>query len=415
MPHGRSPDSPIHTRFQPHRRLAVWLGVNLAAVTLCGQVEYPGALRAQPSAERTHQLFVGVDLFLPQGKELLPVINVAGNRTIVRTENGENETVGGVNGYRWKRIPRISRAPVTIENLENRTVYSPAKDPSRNQGAKQTNIMNQFADELHLAQTASANFESIAAGAMASAPLEDLSATEALINASRTDFDRTYDAAAQGQELATNHEYHERETRDLFEHGSKDALELTFEVSSPEVLAHAYAVLMIRVRNPDGNFSDATFHKFIGDVGPKPRKVFIMKPGFQPGFETVSANVHIFNNGKEIATNMSEKRLDITSAEARQYLLLDHVASHRNETIPAAPVWHLAPADLRATPGPSSLDVNLVVEIDETGTLLSVLDSGVIVPAHIHQIVRDLPFVPALDNGTAVESQLTLNLADYFR
>src|SRR5690606_11046771 len=115
--------------------------------------------------------------------------------------------------------------------------------------------------------------------------------------------------------------------------------------------------------------SDVTFHHPVGRLDLTPRKVRILQAGLPAGFELIDTDIYLFNRGEEIATNLSERRIDLTLEEVRQYLMLDHVANHRNETLPARPVWSIAPAGLWAAEDRATYDFNIAVDIDENGHL----------------------------------------------
>jgi hypothetical protein len=180
-------------------------------------------------------------------------------------------------------------------------------------------------------------------------------------------------------------------------------------------MADAYYVALMRLRDPDGKIHDVNFYKPIGALDSTPRKINHLQTGLPPDSEILEVKIHLFNRGKEVATNRSEKSFGLSAAEAHQYLLLDHTANNRGETLPARPVWELAPAALKSADSPGSFDFTVSVKVDAEGRVDFAKDANQIVPAHISAIVEQLTFLPALHEGQPVASTVAVNLADYFR
>ena len=82
--------------------------------------------------------------------------------------------------------------------------------------------------------------------------------------------------------------------------------------------------------------------------------------------------------------------------------------------MPAEPAWSLAPAELLASEQPNEFDFPLTVHVDAKGHVTRV-DESTIVPGQISQIVGDLMFFPATENGAAIASVAQINLRDFFR
>ncbi|WP_221031601.1 hypothetical protein [Actomonas aquatica] len=410
------------TTFPRQRRPALRIAVSAALVCLALTTSplvaqpKPRVVTSKASPEHTHQLFVGIDLFVPQGTEMLEVRNIVGETTLAKSAAGELNEIDRTTGYRWKLVPKVSDLSATVSDLEYETTYSPASDPQKKWMGRQTNMMNYQQDQLSQGTLMAANLSrGIAAlpsqGGQGGPSPEAVERMQAGVNSqirghldevARVDAITDPDFTAkeqQAQEILNPH----------------DSVRLQFRVSTPTPMAHAFCVALARIRHPNGEIEDINFYKPIGEVGPKPKKVNFLQTGLAPGFEILELKVHLFNNGKELATNLSEKRFQLTTDEARQYLLLDHTANHRGETVPASPVWELAPPELKALDRPGSLDRPLLVNINAKGDFTGFAGSGQLYgPEHEH-ILRQLVFLPALEDGQAVDSTATINLADYFR
>lgn len=373
-------------------------------------------ISSQPAPTRDYQLYVGADFYIARDNELIRISNMDGNRAVLAEENGTQTVASRTTGFRWTRVPKIGRGAANFSELKTERIYSPAADPNADWGGKQTNLMNYQQDQLTVQEQASAAFtqsvNSVRAQAAGMGP-ETSNQLELTISQVSPAVTSQFNNAVEGVNQATNNEFYQKRIRDDLESGDYDAISLQFNASTPEPVANAYVVAISRI-SVKGRLSDVTFHQSIGRLDSKPRRVYIMQTGLPPGYEVVRTDVYLFSNGKEIPTNLSEKRLGITYDEARQYLMLDRVASHRNETLPPEPVWSLAPKALLSAENPAAFDYNLLIDIDENGNLTAI-DSAGVVPDSIRQIAAAMEFLPALEEGTPVAGKLQFNLADYFR
>ena len=327
------------------------------------------------------------------------VKNILGRTSLLAAEDGQLTTVDRTTGFRFKLVPKVSDTAVEIDDLEWRTVYSPATDPNRKWIGRQTNIMNYQQDRLQ--EIDNPTFVGSAA------PI-GYAASEARVSEVMTE-SNTIDQM-------TSAEFSQKEVEARAEtSGGHDAMELEFKVSSPKPIAHAYLIALTRVRDAKGAITDINFHREIGAIGPQPRKILHLQTGMTPGAEIIEVKTHVFSNGKELATNLSEKRFELTTEEAMQYLMLDHTANHRGQTIQAQPVWELAPPELKAANDAKALDFPVTVKIDADGRLTGLDTGALIVPEPILAIIRSLTFLPALQEGTPISTTTTVNLADYFR
>ncbi|MDB4384795.1 hypothetical protein N9Z12_01965 [Opitutaceae bacterium] len=182
----------------------------------------------------------------------------------------------------------------------------------------------------------------------------------------------------------------------------------------PTPIANAYVFISIRVER-EGKISDTSFYRHLSNIGPKPRKVRFNRDGFPPGFEIKGTKVYLFSYGEEIATNLSEKRYQLTYEEAREFLHLSHMGENRRETVPAKPAWSLAPKPLLASKDHQAFDFPLTINLDAEGKVLAFSEDGSIVPEHVRQLIEELTFIPALENGTPVASSLVINPADFYK
>ncbi len=385
------------------------------ALPLTAQTK-PRVISSQPAPARTHQLFVGVDLYVAADSQMMQVHNIIDGNILAVSDQGIPTRLDRTGGFRWKLVPKVSNEDATITQLEFESAYSPGRDPQLAWMGRQLSLMSYQQDQLAQADRLRSvppatstpatlpNGQTVAVGPN---PAEVQSSLDQQLRGLATEADQL--------RHMTDPSFGAQEIRHREDTAQPDAVRLEFRASAPTRLANAYCVALVRLRLPDGRIEDANFYQAIGELGPKPRKISLLQTGLPLGAEVLDVKLHLFNNGKELATNLSPKRFDLTAAEARQYLLLDHTANHRGQTLPAQAVWELAPAALKAADRPGPYDQPVQVNIDADGQLTGfAVDSQIITPEQ-REIIAQLVFLPALDNGQPIASTLTLNLADYFR
>jgi hypothetical protein len=193
-----------------------------------------------------------------------------------------------------------------------------------------------------------------------------------------------------------------------------DALMLRGEISAPSMIRNVQAVVVVRLAK-DGEFADISYTAAVGDVGPQPRRLEILRDGIPPGYEVKESRLHLFSQAEELPSTLSEKLYQITAAEAREYLRLVHLDLHRGENVPGRPAWPLVPPSFFGMMDGADIDYSVQVDLDEQGRLVRVRDDVAVVPAQVRSALEKMVFLPALENGVAVASTVTINPADFYR
>lgn len=436
-----------------------------------------GATLLFAEEEKNYRVYVGVDLSVKKDDAKIPVESLRKNDIIVSPDNGSSIRLKEVSSFDWARTLKASRSPITISDFEESRAYSLAND-KRMQYLQTQNNMAVYQQE----RAAYFEAEAGAARRMQSAAITNQSNLEreekngmivdGLSKASAQAFLDSTTADLQAAELAQSNQFFEGESMigdstfvdratGLDSDGGEDVLELKFEISSLVPIADAYIVVMGVVTQKEEE-GITIFHQNIGAIGPEPRNVKIRKLGFEPGFTIKDVNLHVYTNGKEIATNRSEKNYALTRDQAREFLLLSHIAQHPRESVAAQPVWTLAPPVLLANKSGESFNYPVVVNIDADGSIISIheteseartflsqihdeadirtkstptkssdsfaqsirvssansavsLDQTGKVPPAIIAAVSDMIFLPALELGTPVPVTTSVNLADFYR
>ncbi len=389
--------------------------VVLPSVSLAGNPVR--TVESAPAPARDHHLWVGVELFYPHDRDLCPVRRFDGFDSVLRLESGADVLARRANGFKWKPTPKISAIAVHLEEVKPERTYSSAADPALGWMSRQMALTAYHDDMASNADRALARAHTAAAIAdrqalTPGAPAPGQSGSEILRQASlahtqvHASIEPLNDLAFYSAKIADDDE----------DTTACDALRIRFTASAPQPIADANVLAMVRIRTKSEGYRDVSFQRPIGPLGPTPREFAIDQIGLPPGYEFVSAQLHVFNHGQEIATNLSERHLPLTAAEAREYLLLDHFAQNSGATIAARPAWSLAPDSLRSAADPAAFDFNVEVDVDPAGQITALRPAAnQILPDTIRETVEQLPFLPALDAGEPVASTLTIRLADYFR
>jgi hypothetical protein len=198
-----------------------------------------------------------------------------------------------------------------------------------------------------------------------------------------------------------------------------NALDIACELSTPRVMHNTYALVLTEFREASGGKSIYNVHiEPTGELGPKPRKVTLTQIGFPPGFVPGKVNLHLYSGSLELATNLSEDRVDLTADDAMRYLVLAYITSHSKDSLAATPLRIAVPADFKQRASTADLDRALYVTIDTMGRvrgLSAAPDQLVAVDPYIDSTVRKFYYEPALRDGKPVESVVEVRLAGLLR
>ncbi|WP_221032640.1 hypothetical protein [Actomonas aquatica] len=442
----------------------------------------PSAWSASPpdsDSTKPYRLYIGVDLLVPDpadddGNNRLPVATLHPREVVIDDTAGTRLPLRDVPAFSWARKPKVSRSPVTISDFAQYKVFSIQRDKAMQALATQNN-MNIYAQERaayeqmkvgeaqRMVGHAAANLNGVRV-AQRNGMIVDarsIEAAEAWVERAQDDAaealdtfaDQTIDSAG----MISDPTFIDQAQESSNDEGG-DVLELTFKLSSPEPIADAYVVVLGAVVMGEQE-GIVTFHQSVGAIGPEPRKIKIRKLGFTPGFDITDVKLHVYSHGRELATNLSERAVPMSRDEAREFLLLSHIADHAIETVTPTPVWNLPPTALLAADRPADFDYPVVVNIDADGSIISIHnsetearaylaeihdaselrtkttpgkslsasvrvtseDAGVTLdqtgrlPSRVVAAMRDMFFLPALDLGSPVPGTTKVNLADFFR
>jgi len=375
-----------------------WGGILTTLVATPQQV-----VRSQQSPVKDHQLFVGVDLVVKHDEELVGVRKIENKNALLDNPAREVISLRDSDGLQWRLATKVSATSAKIDLFKSKRVLSPAKNPVLTQLRDGQALQDFVSDQV--AQREQAIRDVIRSGG--ATPTADAQ-TEEVVEAEVANLVGEIDgfrALGDSSDRATNSPHAKM---------GFDAVQFSFEISSPTPIADAYVVAILRI-TVEGEFRDTSFYRHIGRVDESPRKVKFLQAGLPSDYEIKEARVHLYWQGEEIPTNFSEKNYAVTSTEAKTFLQMDHLGRHRYDSAAASPAWSMVPPALLAAENSAEYDLPVTVELDAEGQLVAIQSSHVIVPDRVRAIVEQMTFLPAVERGKGIPSTLTVNPADFFK
>jgi len=197
-----------------------------------------------------------------------------------------------------------------------------------------------------------------------------------------------------------------------------DAIELSMEVSSPVPLDNPYVLVIARIQERDekpGVFRNWIYAKKLDPIGTKPTNIHINKGGLPVGYKLEDYQVRIYNQGREMPTSHSPRRVNLTRDQAQQYVVIGHVAANKDATLPALPVFGEAPADLKTRVAAGEFAQPFYVKVDAAGNAMGTFTDKECKRAaadpYVEAFVADVLFAPALEKGKPVDGVARMELA----
>jgi hypothetical protein len=304
---------------------------------------------------------------------------------------------------------KLTEASAAIAELKGERAYTPGNDPQRIYGAKQAAFAGYSPDIMHLSQAIVSAASGPTSGAPGTAQHNPVTSPEQL----------SYNAAPQSGQDLNSSDFYARKMQDELAKGLFDAVEISFEVSAEKPLNSPYVVVIAQYREhntPPGASHHWIYAKALEPVDSKPRRVRFVQGGFPQGFQLEKFQVHLYDRGQELATNVAGKRVPLTRDEAFQYVLINYVSSHKGASLPATPAMGKLPADLRTRLGREQLTQFFYVKVSKDGLPVDAyVDescSHKVEDPYLQSVIRDIRFHPALDKGRPVEGIALLKFGD---
>jgi hypothetical protein len=194
-------------------------------------------------------------------------------------------------------------------------------------------------------------------------------------------------------------------------------MDVEFEISAVRPLYNPYVVTMTKFRTPTskpGEIKTLVYAKSLDPIYTKATRVHFTEEGFPFEYEMVDFQLHIYDRGQEIATNLSSKRVELTRDEAFEYVKIEYVGAHRGETLPAVPAMGKLPAELPTRLAAGKYSEKFFARVSKDGLADEAYAdekcSKKIEDPFLEAVVKSIRFKPALDHGKPVDGIATLDL-----
>ena len=197
-------------------------------------------------------------------------------------------------------------------------------------------------------------------------------------------------------------------------------VELTFEVSSPEPLDHAYILVVanyVSLSNPDKIARQVSAREF-EHIDGRPTRVKMFHPASINGLPFKKFDIGLFANGQEVATNLSEKRTALTSDQAFQFFLIDYLTAHKGATLPPSALLMKPRAEIRRQVEKTETNQTIYANVDKSGKVLALSSDAAgsqRLDSSVESALHHIRFMPALEKGKPVDGQLKFRIADLIR
>jgi hypothetical protein len=197
-----------------------------------------------------------------------------------------------------------------------------------------------------------------------------------------------------------------------------DAMEVDFSVSSAKQLRAPYVVtvaLFHDTTSKPGAVQKLVFAKALDPIESRLSHVHFSEEGFPYDYELIDFQVHIYDRGVEIPTNLSPDRVDMSRDEAFQYIKAEYIAAHKGVTRPPTVAMGKLPAELPTRIAAGQYADVFYVKVSKDGmaedAFVDPTCSRRIEDSFHVSVVQRLRFKPALDNGEPAEGIAPLNLS----
>jgi hypothetical protein len=418
----------------PTRSIAVRL---LLTATIIGSATIPAAADAQKdkpvvmdklvvAETKTHTLFMGADIAVNLGKDLYPVRGVVRSSWIIDV-NGEEKVVSARQApLNLKVTPSLKLTDVfaTIVNYKKERAYSFKNDPSVRLSRGLTEAASMNADLMAVASNAQHIADTInnkALGGVGQFATADDSSGLSSLTAHRA---AEGNAALEGTTVSQlNANAYSGQVGNAYELGGRteetglDAMDVEFEISSARPLQKPYAVTMTRFHpkgTKPGTVQNLVYARELEPIGAHPTDVHFVESGFPYDFELVDFQLHVYNNGEEVATTVSSRRVELTRDEAFEYVKIEYIGAHKRDTLPPSPAMGVLPADLPRRLAEGDFKEKIFVRVSKDGLadepFVDATCSTRIEDPYLQKVVRSLRFKPALAQGNPVDGITSLDL-----
>ncbi len=388
--------------------------------------------KAPPAGSQPYVLYMRTDVSVEQHKKLYPVKDVSG-RTFIVADGTQLVTVpmvGEPHRIEFGHALTLARTSASLSDLVTERAYTPANDPKMKRQRDAVRAEAAMGDKASLAEgkyIAALNKNYVAVNADArnadGTPVTGAAAAAAALDqAAIVQAAEAFNSMSQAETLRESNlasgAFARLAAEDDLAQEMFDAVSIRFTVSSETYLEKPYLVAITRFHTRDdkpGEARSAVYARALEPIGSKPTGVDVLQGGMPPGFEIEEVQVHLYDNGREIPTEVSPKRVPLSRDDAFEYLKIEYLAGHKGDTLIATPALGRPTKEQRLQLPPNQWKAVYYAKVSKDGVPLGTYtDEACTQPAEglVGELVKNVRYYPALEKGQQVEGTARLSLRE---
>ena len=363
---------------------------------------------------------MGAEIMVDWKKEVIPVEDVTSKEIVIRPDSGlVNIPLSQQVNLFIKESLKVAAAQLEVSDFKAERAYSPALDPIRRMAtaAALASGPSQMAD-LASGQVMQANMHVMGAynvlNAARGTPLQGqaeaaVAQAEAEYGVAAGNLNDLYNTPVSNTDDLSSSAAAINAQGDRF-----DAIRVTFDVTTDRNLKDPYYAVIAQIRNPGSKKDQVRKWAYLKSLGGplhpgQSAHVLVYQSGLPQGYILESCEVHLYDRKNELATNLSSKRMELTTDEAIDFEIVDYISANKGRTMPASLLSAGDPAS-----APERTGETCHVRVGPDGRVVGVFsDSAGKKPLNnpaIEASLKQLRFKPALDAGKPVESIVAIKL-----
>ncbi len=371
--------------------------------------------QAQNSSD--HNLFVGVNLSVPQNETFYSVEGISGQNLIYNVDGQKmTQPIGECGNIKFTKISKVSPNFLEVTDVICKSDYSMEADPAMraarthivlaNAAAQATSVQNiSIRAQQELQGTSigegSGPGAGAAAGAAAAGIQNELQSVQSALNQSMSAMSILPGDIGEGD----------------FEDNGHDILRLEFTAKALKNVPDPTVFIILDLKETPNSDTSKSWFQFakLNPISTSEHEFSLMTPSFPDGMYIDAYELYFFSEGTEIASSLSEKRVAVPRKDAKSYLNFQYIDSHERETRPGSLVWKTMRKEDFSSSKDALLETVITLNIDGDGNVTAVHVPKTVagqMDEDTLQSIRALMFYPALEKGEPVESKLKLKLSD---
>lgn len=388
--------------------------------------------KAPPAGSQPYVLYMRTDVSVEQHKKLYPVKDVSG-RTFIVADGAQLVTVpmvGEPHRIEFGHALTLVRASASLSDLVTERAYTPANDPKMRRMRDAVRAEAAMGDKASLAEgkyiaALNKNYVLVDANAKApdGSPLNGAAASAAAIDqAAAAQAAEAFNSMSQAETLRESNLASGAFARLAAENDLAqemfDAVSIRFTVSSDVYLEKPYLIAITRFHTRDdkpGEARSAVYARALEPIGSKPAKIDVLQGGMPRGFEIEEVQVHLYDNGREIPTEVSPKRVPLSRDDAFEYLKIEYLSGHKGDTLMATPALGRPTKEQRLQLTPNQWKAYYYAKVSKDGVPTATFaDEACSEPVEgmLGELVKNVRYYPALEKGRQVEGTARLSLRE---